>query len=181
MPTKTLSDELRKSLLTIKNEPKTADGYELYRKTNYCGAWINHCGWYPETKLRLWHKDKARWQGAVHETLTLPPESIFGFLTGDLLHYSYPDLAGHVQKTNAYTTQAAAVLYQKGKKAPLWKIIAKPTAEFVKKYVLQAGFLDGYQGFVISVMSGYYKFLKFAKLRDLYRQNKRQQSADINH
>ncbi|MEK6565704.1 MAG: glycosyltransferase family 2 protein, partial [Bacteroidota bacterium] len=47
-----LSPELRQSILDVKNN-WASDGYRINRLTNYCGAWIRHCGWYPDTKLRL--------------------------------------------------------------------------------------------------------------------------------
>lgn len=165
-----LSDELKQSIITAKENLTATDGYQLYRKTNYCGKWINYCGWYPEVKLRLWQKDKAQWQGAIHETLALPSGSSIKLLKGDLLHYSYPDMGSHIKKIDTYTTQAAANLYKKGRRVSVPLLVAGPVAEFMKKYFFQLGILDGYQGFVISVMSGYYKFLKFAKLKDLYRQ-----------
>jgi len=38
---------------------------------------------------------------------------------------------------------------------------------FFKKYFLKLGFLDGYEGFVISISTAYGKFLKYIKLREL--------------
>jgi len=40
-----LSDELKQSILAVKNDWK-ADGYSFNRLTNYIGKWIRHCGWY---------------------------------------------------------------------------------------------------------------------------------------
>ena len=42
-----LSDELKESILQIKQQPEF-DGYFMYRKNNFCGTWIHHCGWYPD-------------------------------------------------------------------------------------------------------------------------------------
>jgi glycosyltransferase involved in cell wall biosynthesis len=91
-----LSEELRTSIKANKNN-LTADGYFFNRKTNYYGQWINHCGWYPDTKLRLWKKEKGTWKGIVHEQLKYKGTNTKG-LGGDLLHYSYPSIQSHVKK-----------------------------------------------------------------------------------
>jgi hypothetical protein len=40
---------------------------------------------------------------------------------------------------------------------------------FIKTYLIEKGFLDGFDGFVISVMNAGGSFLKYAKLRELYK------------
>jgi len=57
-----LSLELTDSILKVKKD-WVIDGYAFNRLTNYCGTWIRHCGWYPDTKLRLWDKRRGRWGG----------------------------------------------------------------------------------------------------------------------
>jgi len=160
-----VSVELKKSILDVKADLK-ADGYHFNRKTNYCGQWINHCGWYPDTKLRLFRKTKASWKGKVHETLELEGSS--KFLKGDILHYSFTSIEGHVKKLNKYAEMAALELFERQKKASVIKIAFAPPFEFFKKYFIQRGFLDGFYGFVICKMSAYYKFYKYAKLKDLW-------------
>ncbi|MFI5135444.1 MAG: glycosyltransferase family 2 protein, partial [Chitinophagales bacterium] len=57
-----LSEELRLSILAVKNDLKF-DGYIMNRRTNFCGQWIHHSGWYPDRKLRLWNRNKGAWGG----------------------------------------------------------------------------------------------------------------------
>lgn len=161
-----LSENLRESITAIKSDLKD-DGYYCHRKTNYCGHWINHCGWYPDTKLRLWRKTKGAWQGKIHETLELSNGST-KLLQGDLLHYSYPSMESHAKQIHTFAEMAARDLFEKRKKVSVVRLIVGPVFEFHKKFFLQKGFLDGYYGFVISVMSAYYNFYKYAKLKDLW-------------
>ena len=35
----------------------------MNRLTNYCGHWVKHCNWYPDTKMRLWDSRKGSWTG----------------------------------------------------------------------------------------------------------------------
>ena len=66
-----LSEELKKSVTAVKSN-WNKDGYSFNRFTNYCGKWIKHCGWYPDRKLRLFRKEKGRWQGnKLHERFIL--------------------------------------------------------------------------------------------------------------
>ena len=57
-----LSDELKESIIKVKND-WNGYGYSMNRLTNYCGKWIHHCGWYPDTKIRLMDKSKGKWDG----------------------------------------------------------------------------------------------------------------------
>jgi len=165
-----LSPELTESILKVKNN-FSKDGYELNRKTNYQGKWINHSGWYPDRKLRLVKKGTATWLGQnPHDKLELNTKRNSGFLSGDLLHYSFKDLTDHVSKTNSYSTIAAREAIKKGTKHSAIRVVANPIFTFVKKFFFQLGFLDGYNGFLIASMGAYGKFLKYSKLREMENQ-----------
>ena len=65
-----LSDELKKSILELKNKNISDDNvFSMNRLTNYCGHWIRHCGWYPDRKIRIWNRKVGKWQGEIHETI----------------------------------------------------------------------------------------------------------------
>ena len=134
--------------------------------TNYCGKWIRHSGWYPNHQLRLWDKSKGEWQGAIHEKLNIPKNTI-AHLKGDMLHYSYSSYSQHVLKIDKFTNMQAQEMYEKGKSAPIVKIIYRPFLRFIRHYFLRLGFLDGFAGFIISIHSAYGQFLKYTKLKQL--------------
>ena len=68
-----LTEELQKSILEMKATPQH-DAYEINRLTSYCGKWIRFCGWYPDRKIRLWDRRKARWGGEdPHDKVQLAP------------------------------------------------------------------------------------------------------------
>lgn len=165
-----LSPQLTQSILSVKKDWRY-DGYKFNRLTNYCGRWIRHCGWYPDTKLRLWDRRKGQWEGdKVHETLKMLPDSKIQHLTGDLLHYSYHNIAHHIVQMNQYTTLMAEEKFKKNKRViPFLHLFLYPTWIFLKRYIFQLGCLDGYQGFVLCRHASYNKFLKYIKLRELYR------------
>jgi len=166
-----LSEELQKSILLAKNS-KQHDGYTMNRLTNYCGKWVSHCGWYPDTKLRLWDSTKGKWGGInPHDKYEMTAGSSIIHLKGDILHYSYYTLTDHINQVNKFTDISANALFNMGKRASLIKIKLSPVIKFTRDYFLKLGFLDGYTGFVISRISAHAAFLKYAKLRQLNKKN----------
>lgn len=144
-----LSPELRTSILAVK--PHLQGVYGFHRLAFYCGKPIRHGGWYPDTKLRLFPKDKARWQGDfVHETMVADAGQAQTLLAGDLLHYTYYTVEEHRTRARKYAALAAASMRGRGR-AGLWmKFLLSPPWRFVQMYVLKAGFLDGWAGWQIA-------------------------------
>lgn len=165
-----LDETLKKSILEVKNN-WTKDGYYMNRLTNYCGHWVRHCNWYPDTKLRLWDSRKGEWTGInPHDKYELKEgDKNTGHLKGDILHYSYYSVADHYKQVEYFTNIASKAFYEAGKKAPLYKLIVNPIAKFIDHYILHLGFLDGKAGYLISKISAYATYLKYKKLRDLHR------------
>lgn len=166
-----LTEALQKEILQIKQQPK-ADGYVFSRLTNYCGKWIRHCGWYPDKKLRLWNKEKGQWGGTnPHDKVIMQPGSIIQEVKLDLLHYSYYSISDHLKQIDYFTTIAADAEYKKGKRSSLLKIIFSPLVKFNKGYFFQAGFLDGYYGFVVCALSAHATLYKYLKINALQKQS----------
>ena len=167
-----LSDKLQKSILDLKTNWKF-DGYYCNRLNNFCGQWIKHSDWYPNRKLRVFDRRKAKWTGInPHDHIELSNKSSkVGHLKGDILHKTYQSYSEFNQKTEYFSTIAAKAYFDKGKKASLFKIIFNPIWAFFKSYALRLGFLDGFNGFVICYQTANITFLKYSKLRELYKKN----------
>ena len=162
-----LSPELLNEVKKIKENFKF-DGYQFNRLTNYNGHWVHHCGWYPDTKLRLVKKAKAEWRGTnPHDILEMKNNEQVEFLDGDLLHYSYDSIASHVTQTDKFTTIAAMAAFKQGKRSSLFKIFTRPLLKFSRDYFFKLGFLDGRYGFVICSINALSAMLKYSKLYDL--------------
>ena len=165
-----LSDELKQSIQKVKNALE-ADGYTLNRLTNYAGKWIHHCGWYPDRKMRLFDRTKGAWEGLlIHEEFILSDGKKSGHLKGDLLHYSFDSIEDHKQQSEKFTTLGAQADFQKGKKAPFYKIWFGPIVKFIQSYFFRLGFLDGSTGVTICRLSAAATHHKYIKLRRLYRE-----------
>jgi len=166
-----LDETLKKSISEVRKN-WTHDGYYMNRLTNYCGHWVRHCNWYPDTKLRLWDSRKGSWTGInPHDKYELKEgDKNTSHLKGDILHYSYYTQQDHYKQVEYFTTIAAKAFVESGKKAPLYKLAANPIAKFIDHYLLHLGFLDGKAGYQISKISAYATYLKYKKIRNLYKQ-----------
>lgn len=160
-----LDGRLQKEILKVKAN-FIYDGYEFNRLTAYNGFWIRHCGWYPDTKLRLVKKDLAEWVGNnPHDALIV--KGTVGFMEGNLHHFSYDSISAHILQTNKFSTIEAASLIAKGKRASMMKLVTRPPLQFFKDYILRRGFLDGRYGFIICFVNSLYVLLKYAKMMDM--------------
>ena len=161
-----LSEALEAEIWVIKREGPRADGYTIPRLAQYWGRWILHSGWYPDRKIRLYDRRKARWAGEyVHESVQV--DGRVAHLESNLLHYTCSSLSQHLKTMDRYTTLAAEEMVVRGRRAPLWRILLHPPWAFFKSYVLQRGFLDGFEGLVIAYMAALYVFVKYAKARGM--------------
>jgi len=142
------------------------DGYYTPRRVFYLNRWLQHC-WYPGYVLRLFRKGKARFTDEIlHESVIAPAKT--GRLREALLHYSYRDVAHHLSKMNDFTTLAARQMHAAGRRPYPHQILLQPGLEFLKMYVFQRGFLDGYPGLVISGLTATYVLQKYVKLYELW-------------
>ncbi len=174
-----LSDELRMSILKVKKS-WTHDGYYFNRLTNYCGKWIRHTSWYPARKLRLWDSRKGGWGGFnPHDKFLLTKGSTRQFLKGDILHYSYYTISEHVEQINKFSTIMSRSYYDRGRRVYIYSIIAHPLWRFIKDFMVKGGFLDGYYGFIVSINSAQEVFLKYVKLRNIYKKEERRRKHTI--
>lgn len=161
-----LSEALEAEIWNLKKNGAQYDAYTMPRLAKYLGRWILHCGWYPDRKVRLYHRGKAEWVGDfVHESVQV--RGRLGALESNLLHFTCDSLAEHVKTVERYTTLAAQELA--GRRVPIGflHLLADPPWTFFRTYFLQLGFLDGFEGLIIAYMAAFYTFLKYAKARNM--------------
>lgn len=140
-----------------------ADAYEIARLSDFCGRLIRHSGWWPDYVLRLFKRDTARFtDAAVHERVV--PERPALKLQGHFLHYPYPDLDALINKVNRYSSDAAAMMHARGKRATVFSALGHGFWTFVRIYLIRRGFLDGRHGLVLAVTAAAGSFFRYAKL-----------------
>ncbi len=160
-----LDEKLAEEIKKVKQNWE-CDGYSMNRLTNYCGKWIRHCGWYPDTKFRLWDSRKGKWQGInPHDEYVMDKGSSVKHLKGDIQHFSYNSIRDHISQVNYFTDILSKASLQKGKRSNMLKILFSPLFKFYRDYIFKLGFLDGYYGFVICMISSHATFLKYVKMK----------------
>lgn len=168
-----LDETLQKAIRKVK-EGKAAAGYTMNRCNFYCEKFIRHGAWYPDRKLRLFNKTKARWGGTnPHDKVEFAAGGTLLHLPGDILHYSYHSIDEHIQQNNRFSTISAESYLARGKKTSLFKIVFNPCWAFFSGYILKRGFLDGFYGYVIARNVAHLTFLKHAKLYQLQKKHQK--------
>ena len=161
-----LSEALEGEIWQIKKNGPRFDGYTMPRLAQYMGRWILHSGWYPDRKIRLYNRRKARWVGEyVHESVHV--EGSVGHLESDLLHFTCDSLSEHLKTMDRYTTLAAEQLISQKKPVKMRHLLVDPPWTFIRSYLIQRGFLDGLEGLTIAYMAALYNYVKYAKARNM--------------
>ncbi len=155
-----LISEIREGL---EKEGDKFEGFFFPRHAFYLGRWINHCGWYPDYKLRLFRKSLGEWGGTnPHDKVELKGRT--KHLRNDMNHYTYKDFSHHLKTIDDYSTIYAREARKRGERFSLAKLIFRPVFKFFEIYLYKKGCMDGLPGFIISVLYSYYVFLRYSKI-----------------
>lgn len=145
-------------------------GWRMPRRSSYLGRWIRHGSWSPDRQLRLFDRRRGRWAGRdPHDRVAL--EGPAGLLKGELLHHPFRDLADHLHTIDRYSTTQAGLLFEEGRRARATDLALRPLWRFVRFYLLERGFLDGWRGFVLACLAAHYVRLRWLKLWLLARES----------
>ena len=161
-----LDNELRKSIIRLKEEGFAHRIYALNRMNYYCDVPIRHCGWQPDRPIRLFDKRYASWNlRDVHETVifpgTLRPEPI----QGRLIHHRCSSPEEYRRKEERYASINSRILVTEGRNPGLLTPYLKAAMAFLHTYVRHLGCLDGKQGMEISRTAAYAAFATYKLVR----------------
>ena len=84
-------------------------------------------------------------------------------------HFSEVDIHTKVEKINGYSTGLVADKLAKGQRPSPWILVFYPPLVFLQLFVFKRNFLNGWAGFIGSVIGGFYAFLRYAKLYEHHR------------
>ena len=167
-----LTAQLRQAVVNVCQAAEGSAGtppkaYRLKRRLYFMGR-LMRFGKSSDAPVRLFERGAARFSAPIHEKLQLMDNSPVGALRGELIHYSYDSLADYFERFNLYTSQIAANHRRQGRSMPPFVLhLLRPWGEFMMRYVLRLGFLDGYAGYCYALLSGLYTFVTYAKLGEL--------------
>ena len=142
--------------------------FSVPRRSFYISKFMKHSGWSPDHTKRLFRRGYAIFSNhMVHEHLKTDQPS--GFLYQPIIHYSYRNFETVLNKINEYSSKSAEELLNKGKRGSLTKAIIHGLWAFFRTYIIRAGFLDGKEGFMLSISNAegvYYRYVKLMKLHE---------------
>jgi glycosyltransferase involved in cell wall biosynthesis len=162
-----LDEGLRRSLVEAVGRQGGPSAFRVRRRLVFLGRRMRF-GKTADRPVRLFRKGSGRFESDIHERFVLADGGPMGCLEGELEHFSYEDLSDYFARFNSYTSLIAKNHRRNGRRRPLVAALAlRPWGEFVGRYFLRLGFLDGYAGYVYALLSSFYTFVKYAKLREL--------------
>ncbi|WP_281950399.1 glycosyltransferase family 2 protein [Nitrosophilus kaiyonis] len=151
-----ITEKLQNEIKEVLKNPKY-DAYEVPRLNYFFGKPIKYGGLYPDKTVRLFDRNKARFsEDEVHEKVIV--DGKIGELKSYMKHYAYENIEEFINKQNRYSSLGA--------KKNRIKAIFNPFWTFLKMYILNLGFLDGWEGFVIAKLYSEYTFWKYIKGKD---------------
>jgi glycosyltransferase involved in cell wall biosynthesis len=153
------------------------DGFFVFRRTYYLGKWIRYGGWYPDGEIRLYRRDKGRWEGGLHAKVEV--DGRVSTLKNQYFHYTYRDISDQIQTIDKYSQIAAEDMAGRGEKFSVFKLLFHPPFRFIKEYLLKFGFRDGLPGVIIIVSTMFYVFMKYAKLWEINRLKKEREDGSL--
>ncbi len=161
--------ELRQEIITAIHSATPHVAFSLPRLSSFCGHFIRHSGWYPDTIIRLFRRGLGAFsEDLVHEKILINQANI-GKLTTPLLHYSYRDDSDFLRKLDLYSSLGAQQAFAAGKRSSLRRALLSAFTAFIRNYVLKRGFLDGRAGLMVAISaaeSTYHKYLKLMLLAE---------------
>jgi glycosyltransferase involved in cell wall biosynthesis len=157
---------LRDEILALLAGGPRHDGYWIRRANHFLGRRIRHCGWGTDRVIRLFRRDRARYQDReVHAEIDLPGP--LPVLRNPLEHHSFRSFGQYFRKLQLYSEWGAAQLHRQGRRSGPVSILLRPILRFLKMYVVRLGFLEGTHGLALSMLGAFTVYLKYARLWEM--------------
>lgn len=145
--------------------------YDIPLRNFISNYWVKYGGWYPASKVRLFKKDKFKYEEAeVHPRAFI--EGSCGHLKSDIIHRGYPDLEHFLNSVNRQSTLEAVKWINTGRKMTLLWATWRAVDRFFRRYLRKKSYKDGMYGFVIAYFDTLYQILSYVKFREMQNKNK---------
>jgi len=162
-----VTPQLREEIQAVLERDGPADGYRIRRINHFLGRRIEASGWQRDWVLRLFRRDRGRYQPRhVHADIEFPdgkPARVER-MRGTLLHYTFLSFDQYLQKFDRYAVWASKDRGRHTRRVRWWHLTLRPAWRFFRHYILLGGFRDGMHGLVISRLAAHSVFMKYARL-----------------
>lgn len=179
-----VDQDCRQAIRKAIEAPEAPDGFELTPRYWFLGRWLKRTQGYPNWHPRLLRRDRLRFEGGVWESFStshaigrIPePYEHYAFSKGidDWLerHRRYADweaerICAYLDGGDAQALATKRWLRLRRLSARLWPL--RPVLRFSQKYVLQGGFLEGWQGLLFALLMAGYDLITAVKVIELRR------------
>lgn len=158
---------LRAEIESVLERPGEYVGFKIPRLNHAWGAPLRYGGNYPDFQLRLFCKDKGRYQTRrVHAHVLL--DGHCGILQNPLLHFGQRSINQFIEHfLGDFTTWEAEERLRQGRHFSVTQATSRTVATFLHRFFYLQGFRDGVRGFIWSGMMAAYVFLTFAKMWEI--------------
>ncbi|MDD5655367.1 MAG: glycosyltransferase family 2 protein [Candidatus Omnitrophica bacterium] len=166
-----VSAELKEEISGVLNDTGVKYAAFSIPLRNFIGNyWVRYGGWYPAGKVRLFRKDKFKYEDVkVHPRVFIDGEC--GHLTKDIVHKGYPDFAHFLDSINRQTTWEAEKWVSTGRRMSRGRITWRAIDRFFRRFIGKKGYKDGFIGFMIAYFDSFYQVLSYAKYWELRKKN----------
>lgn len=159
-----VSEELKQSLLRVVKKGDSRSGFFVRRANVIFGRPLRFGGQASERILRVFKKGRGKFERPIHEKLIV--EGPCGELTGPLIHQSSSTMDEYLRKLKVYTDLEIRWMAKEGVRPTGRDLYLKPLFLFLRRYLVQGGFLDGTEGFLYHSFSSFYTLLKYVRLKE---------------
>lgn len=134
---------------------------------NFIGDyWVRHGGWYPAGKLRLFKRDKFKYEEVgVHPRAILDGQ--WSCLKSDIIHKGYPDFGHFLASLNRQTAEEAKKWVDDKRPMSFGIAMGKAIGRFLKTFVAKKGYKDGFVGFMVAFFAALYQVMSYARYWEL--------------
>ncbi|TAL17894.1 glycosyltransferase family 2 protein [bacterium] len=161
-------DEAVAAIMALDLEKAPFDSYAVRRKTFIGDKWIKT--WYPDYVTRLYDRRKCAYTNVIGHASVVGGRN--KKLRADLLHYSYADLRDLIKRIDKFAARGAKQLLEKGGMIGVFAPVAHGFGRFFKQLVLRRGYVDGFYGLTVAVVSGFGAYMKYALALEQQRSTK---------
>ena len=152
-----VSPALKKEILQVLKDPGDKIGFWIPRKFYIGNKWIKYGGYFPDCQLRLFKNNmNAHFkQRQVHESIVLDGKT--GCLKNSLEHYSCDDIKDYKKSLEKYAELASKEIQKKKFYVPCLRALWS----FIFRYFIRLGFLEGINGFELTLAYSAYVYKKY--------------------
>lgn len=176
--------QLAQQILQSINSTLIADAYELTPRYWFLGKWLKLTQGYPNWHPRLLKRGRTNFEGGVWESFS--PGTRVRRLSIPYEHYAFSKgLDDWLERHRRYATWDAQQIYEYlFADSPMSSIpqrrrhlrilmsrfwFLRPLLRFFQKYLVQLGFLEGWQALLFSLMMAFYDLMTVIKVIELIR------------